>query len=468
MSAKDTNRKGKLKNNKTILFFLISLFFFSNLFFIFSQKNVWWDTAAYIGISKYIYSSGEEGLIEESRPLLWPIIIGLFGGSVLCAKILSLIFSSGAIFLTYEVSNKLFKNPYIALLSAFILAFTPTFFFFSKIGLSGIVAVFFSLLGVYFFLSNRLLFSGISFGFSFMSRFLELLFFIGLILFLISCLRGKEKYSLKDILVLSIGLVIPVFPYLIFNHFSYGGYIYPFLLQVELTSNTGWMWNNPWWFYFVNLIRENFIYLFFISGIYYLITLRKVRENGAVVFPILVLFSFFVLIKHKEMRFLLVLLPYLAIISSYGLIHFFKRVRSEYRRFLFLVLLTLFFAQSFYFIYSNETSETNKKDISFISSYLEDFDGSLWISNPAYALNYNGKVSNLIYYPTLDLRKINSMISDINSPDMILIDTCDIPCNPSDLNCPKSKKKFMEILKSEFKIKYKENYFSCERFVFIK
>ena len=122
----------KIKDN--ILLALILILFLSVYFFHFDPNaDLWWDSSVYIGMGKYIYSAGEVGLYEASRPLVWPLMLGFFWklglDVILCGRLLVLIFGVGTIILTYLMAYELFDRK-IALLSSLFLAFSPTFVFF--------------------------------------------------------------------------------------------------------------------------------------------------------------------------------------------------------------------------------------------------------------------------------------------------------------------------------------------------
>ena len=81
-----------------------------------------------------------------------------------------------------EKLSRLNEANKIALLASLFLALSPTFFFFNGIMLTEIVSTFFALAAIYFSINENYLFSGILFGLSFMTRFLQLFTFISLIL----------------------------------------------------------------------------------------------------------------------------------------------------------------------------------------------------------------------------------------------------------------------------------------------
>jgi hypothetical protein len=58
--------------------FIIGILVFAfliRLIFLIKNPMLWWDSTVYLGMAKYIFSSGKIGLWEYFRPLLWPIIL---------------------------------------------------------------------------------------------------------------------------------------------------------------------------------------------------------------------------------------------------------------------------------------------------------------------------------------------------------------------------------------------------------
>jgi len=159
--------------------FLIAVLFISLFFRIVQYSNniVWWDSAAYIEMGKYIFSAGSIGLWEDSRPLVLSFILGEFWklgiNPLVAGKILMIFFSLGTIWLTYTIARKIF-NENIAVMASLMLSFSQTFFFYDTQILTGIPSLFFALLGLYLFLDKTHVLSGLVLCIAFMTRFLQL------------------------------------------------------------------------------------------------------------------------------------------------------------------------------------------------------------------------------------------------------------------------------------------------------
>jgi len=168
-----------------IFLFVMLLFIIVKIYSLNVDHDVWWDSSVYLGMGKYIYASGDVGLWEESRPLVWPLILGLIWklglDYILFGKLFVILFSVGILILTYLIGLRLF-NEKIALLSVVFLMLSETFFLFNNIMHTEIPATFFVLLGYYYFIKKNHGISGLFLGIALMTRFFSLVFFIPLFL----------------------------------------------------------------------------------------------------------------------------------------------------------------------------------------------------------------------------------------------------------------------------------------------
>src|SRR3989338_103468 len=265
------NMRASLKNHKIFLLIFL-VFLIVKLFSLFIAHDIWWDSAVYLGMGKYIYSSGNVGLWEGSRPLVWPLILGFFWriglDAVFFGKLFVALFSLGILLLAYLIALDIF-NKKIGIISALFLAFSQTFFLFSNILHAEIPSTFFVLLGFYYFLRKKYSLSGLFLGIAFMTRFFQIFAFfpLALILFYLF-IRKKVPYS--DLFYFSLFFLIPVIPYFILNQFLYGNALHPFLLQSFMTKYTGWVFSQPFYFYFANLAKENILALFSVISLVFI------------------------------------------------------------------------------------------------------------------------------------------------------------------------------------------------------
>jgi len=452
-----------VRKHKVFLFIFL-LFFILKIVSLFINHDIWWDSSVYLGMGKYIYSFGEVGLWESSRPLIWPLILGLFWkaglDSILFGKLLVVFFSLGILILTYIIAHELF-NKKIAIVAALFLSLSSTFFLFNNISHSEIPSTFFTLLGFYFFIKKNYIFSGLFLGIAFMTRFFQIFAFIPLVL-LLFYLIIKKKEIVKNLFYFLLFFLIPVIPYLILNYFLYNNPIYPFLLQSWMSVNTGWIFFQPFYFYFVNLVKENILVPFSILGIMFILKESNFKKKFiAIMF--LFIFIPYNLVAHKEMRLLIPALPFLYILTSYGVFYFVNLFKKN-KMFILSLLLIIFLI----FNVPNLKFDAYEDNLDLFYDYIdnEKIDNGLWISNPAF-IAYSDDKAELIYFPLYNSEKIDELIVNINNAEHILINTCDIlPCPPYDNSCNQKHDDFVALLKEKFTLESFSENGQCKYYIF--
>lgn len=450
---------------KKIILYLILLFFLSiKIFHLFNQKGILWDTAVYINMGKYMFSLGKAGLWEPARPLILPIFLGFLWRigfePISFGSILEVAFSAGCIYLTYLIGKDIF-NENIALLSALLLAFSPSFLFYSSVILTEIPSLFFSLLAVYFLIKKRYFLTGLFIGLSFMTRFLQLFILIPII----SLLFLSKKDEIKGMINLAFGFFLIIFPCLISNIFLYKNPIYPFLLQIFMTQNTGWVFNRLLSFYFISLLKENFLVLFVIISV--IIILKQKNYKKIMILGIfLIFFIFFNSIAHKEMRFILTFLPYLYLIASYGFYSTFNLIKRKKSLFyLAFILMSIIWLSQAIIQFKIPIYKEYPEFVGYMQR--DDVEDGIWISNPIFIVDSNKKADELIYYPLYNSKKIDILKQRLPKAKHILLDTCDIlPCYPTDRGCYAKTDDLLDSIRRDFKIFYHKKEDGCEQFIF--
>jgi len=388
---------------------------------IFISDNVWWDGAVYAGMGKYIFSHGESGLWEPARPLVWPVVLGLFWfigvDVVIAGKILGIVLAVGSIFLTYLIGKKI--SPAVGIMSAFFLAFTPVFFNMTSLLYTGIPSTFLGLLMFYFILKKQYYTAGIVGGIMIMTRFFMVLLFV-LLLFI-----SKKRMKIIG------GSLWLIIPYFLITGFLYGNPFLPLTLQMWLTQNTGWPWFEPWWYYGVELVRQNIFVLFLVS--LWFLKGKYVKMIALLGIAPIVIFS---VSPHKEIRFLLPYLPFLFILSAYGMSKYVKKWRLLSG--VALIIWLILSIQSF-----------DKSSLSDEVKWFQDQinEGEIWVTNPLYALESDKKVE-LLYYPSFTSERARELHS-VNA-DQILFNSCDIPCPPWDDECEAEKITLIESYERQY------------------
>ncbi|MBI5065038.1 glycosyltransferase family 39 protein [Candidatus Woesearchaeota archaeon] len=435
------------KNSQWLFSALVVIGVIIKLFFLLQQKPLWWDTSVYIGMTKYITSGGAQGLWEPLRPPIWPLIISFFSflglPLIFFAKITQLLFSLGSVLLVFLIAKKLWGTEE-ARIASLLLLFTPVIVFYEGVMLTEIPAVFFGVLAVYFLVNEKYFLAGIFSGISFLTKFPMGLIFLGLVVSIISFKRN-------NILKLFFGFLIPVIIFLFVNFLIYQDPLLPLKEGSEIFEKSSWFYEKGSSYYFIELIKENVFFIFGLMGLFFL---RK-RKELALSLSFLFLFFYFGYIPHKEVRFYVLFLPFLALVSAKGIAEILK---YKYSKFILFALIILFVPLAYgkFVDYYNFKVGFDEQYYSLIKNY--DTKEAL-VSDPRFTL-FSDKKLDLLYYKDYDEPTVMKKLRDA---ELVITNTCDIVCK----NC-EIKEKMFDYLKNNFATDYKEEKNNCTVFVFTR
>ncbi|MBS3106850.1 glycosyltransferase family 39 protein [Candidatus Woesearchaeota archaeon] len=394
--------------------------------------NLFWDSAAYIGMGKWLYSDGASGLWEPSRPVALPLLLGALwklGVSPFGMQIFSLLVAVGFLALVYFTAREVMDERR-AVFAAFLVGATATFLVFSTQPMTEILSTALLLGGILLAIKKHPFLAGTLAGLAFMTRFLQLIpaVILGLWLW-----KGKRW---NPAAFFALGFLAPVMPYLIFNLVLYGQPFFPFLQQWQLTSQTGWLWHEPWFWYAPALLFENIALLLFLPGL----LKKRVR-----LFALLGLLSLLVYsaIPQKEPRFFLAFLPYLAIVSAAA------APRNRVWIIAIIVLQTLL-------VFPLVPHALPPPPI-------EMGEEAALVSSPLYAVHSSAKAVPA-YYPLFNAERARELRGKIGKERMLISD-CDLPCRPGDAACEEEKGKLFSSLKTSSQMIEKDG---CSYFISLR
>jgi len=439
--------KEEIAKHRFIIFIILIFFFGQILIF---SRDVGWDDSVYIGMGKYIYSFGKIGLWEEIRPPIFPLIVGFFwslGFSIILYKIIALLFSISLLVISYKILLNIDKRT--ALLTAFMIAFTPIYFFNSTRVLTDIPSTFFSLLAIFLFLKRSYFISGIITSIAILTRFPQGIVAISIISFL---MYKKEITNLKRYLL---GLLPLLFVYLALNKIVYGSLFYSLIKANQaITKSAPWLYEGGVFFYISSLLKENALFIFLFPAIYFIFRNKDFKdESERIKFLIFItgfiFLIYFSLIEHKETRYAISFIPYLAAISSYGINRISKLCKLKFK-YLVILIAFIFFISTFddYESYKNKKIEDTSLREFVVANELH---GVILTSNPTIAAYSDTKI--IPYYSSFD-KSIRIYEENIKEASFIIYDSSAFVCN--DAECIKSKMDLYERIASENKLIYRK------------
>jgi len=445
---------------------IILLFIAANALFLNFYKDVWWDSSVYIGMGKYIFSSGSSGLWEESRPLLFPFLLGIgwkMGfDTVIFGRVISLAFAGLALFMIYLIGSRLFSRK-IGLMAAFFLGFSFTFFFFSSNILTEIPSIFFMLLAFYFFIGNRFFLMGLFSGLAVITRFFQVFMVSGMILAFLFYFFNKKGFC-KKLFYFAMGFSIPVIPLIFLNYHLYGDILTPIKVQMHLSRTTGLANYHEYWFYFAGLLKENFLLVFLIAIPF---LFRKDYRFYALLLSPFAHLAVFSVVRQKEMRYALLAVPFLCLLLAYCLWQIYEKTKNKQIAVeIFSVMAVLFLLTGFISLKDSLSyqQQLNDEGLRHFQDYISDAKGKIWITNPIYALHSDSRIDGLLYY-----KSGSNLIRFLreNEADTVLFNNCDMECPPLGLDkeCIESRQELTrKLLKME--LIYDEKVNSCRYQVF--
>lgn len=335
----------KLRDNLHI-FTLLSLFLLVKLFLLFKLHDIRWDESVFIGMGKYIYSFGKVGLWEVIRPIGLPLILGFFWkiglNVILFGELISLLFSMGCIYLVYRIGSEVYDKK-VGMGAAGLMIMTPVFIHYSSYALTGISSTFFALLAFYFYFKKKFVLVGVFSAIAFLFRFPQgMLLLCFLILINLEYFNGRH-INVKNNAAILVSFILVIIPYLLFNYFMYGigGIFRPFLEAALHQSNIAYGVGDTLYnifYYFIEILKQNPLFIFFIISL-----IGYSRKKFYFMVPFFLFLVYFTVIINKQIRFVLVFLPYICVLTSYGIFYSIKKKRVLSYFFVVLLIFSLFF-----------------------------------------------------------------------------------------------------------------------------
>lgn len=435
-----------------ILLVVIVFFAALSLISLLNYKLVWWDEAVYIGIGKYLYTGGSIGLFEKIRPLMLPIFLGFLWvlnlDPLLFGRLLVLFSSLLNLYLIYLIGRKIFDSK-VAVFASLLLAFTLFYYSYSYLLLTGILSTTFALISVYFFIQERnfrnIAISSFFLGVAFLTRFPQGILLIGFLIFLL------YKREFKNVALLFAVFLLTITPYLIFNLFKYGSIFTPFFKASEVITEYSWLYSHTPLFYIKELFFQNYLFIFIIPFLFYF---YRERKGTLILLILIIFFSFFTTSVHKELRYSLIFIPYLALLSSRGFFWLKDSLRLDDKTkkiitLLAFIILLLNFSTNMHFASGSYPEE----EVKFYSDLKEG--ETIHSTTPIVAYFSNAKIIPI--YTTLDKAEI--FIKKEKPSKLFFLDT--FPCNTQE--CKDRKKELISWMKENY---YSYNYYEPEEAYF--
>lgn len=411
-------KKNYIKQNheRIVYYIIICSALLKSLMFIF-KPNIWWDSAEYIGIGKYIWSFGEIGFWNPVRPLLFPVYLGFIDklglDPVFFGRVLQIIASSISVYLVYKIALKLFYDHKIALFSAIFLAFDSIIFQNTLELYTSTIAMCFSLLAVYYYLrfneektknSYYLILIGVFAGLAFLTRFTFLLIIAAIFLSLVSLDIKNIRLKIKYLIIIAVSYAIIILPFFILNFFKYNNILYPLFRGSYEINLCGDSILYPVMFFLTDLPKSSIIIIFSLVGIYY--ALKKPNDDGYVLLMLLIFLPFLYhtfIVPVKVIRYSIIFMPFLYILTSHGIVKLMHKKNKLLRSLIILIIaISLLYSLILSLSYLVQNQNQNYLEDNYYNYFSDDkYYGEMVMLSSPYPLMHSDIRVNSTFFPKM-------------------------------------------------------------------
>jgi len=139
--------------------------------------------------------------------------------------------------------------------------------------------------------------------------------------------RGFNKFF-----NMGLGFSLIISPYFVFNYFSYNDILFPLKSAQYVIDNVvgcNILYKQPFYYYIPLIIKDNFLFLFSIIGAAFVLLNKNKINKIQILFYAAASLIYFSSLGCKTERYPILVLPFLAMLSGYGVIKIFGRSNKK-------------------------------------------------------------------------------------------------------------------------------------------
>ncbi len=415
-----------------------------------------WDSAVYLMMGKSLVTGGAVGFIEAFRPLPWSFFLGWLWKAgldpIVYGTLAEIILTIGIIILVYLIGKKIF-NPVVGLAAAILLSSSSAFFFWGHSLYTDIPASFLGLLAVYLFTKERFLLAG---GIGAFASFLKFSQVIPVMTWVVvSGWKPGRKKTFFQIAKFMAGFFTVTIMFLVLNNALYQHPLYPFYAASEIYNQVPHVWYREVGYCVKMLFKiEGWIFIFAPFSLV-VIKKRNWQQIGMLGVATVTLIAVMKLPTYYDLpRFFILTLPYLYILSAYGIVEVFVwlKKRSVSLSCIFFVMIAIYTTLQFHRLTQIPFRQDNLESLRiFLVKNENNIHGPIWISNPGIVAVTDLKIDELMYYPVFDFNKASRLLERLPEAGYIILDSRALACRPkNDRACEDAKQLLVKRIKGEF------------------
>lgn len=293
-----------------------------------------WDGSVYVGMGKYLYSSGAFGLWETLRPVGLPVLLGAawkagfdpyrFGQYVAIAG------ACLCLYFAYRLGDAL--RPGAGNFAAVLVAMTPLFLTYASIPMTDIISTAFALASVNAALRTAggrgYAAAGLYASLAFLFRFPHGLVFVvsGAVIVMREWRKfvaGDRRAALVSAGWYVLGFCVLTLMFFGANAVAYGDAFLPLRAGSAIIRNLPELYRQAPGFYVVSLLKANILAGCVLVTLGLALAARRLADAriryGAVFLYLALYLAYFTRLPHKELRYSLAFLPMVLVVAGVGL-----------------------------------------------------------------------------------------------------------------------------------------------------
>jgi 4-amino-4-deoxy-L-arabinose transferase-like glycosyltransferase len=298
--------------SKYLLVMIIALSAAARLVYLFGNGFFYWDEIVYLTMADAF--SGNFYAFEFFRPPLWPLLLSAFPKCAFCAKSVSFAVSLAAVPLVFWLARRCLDHTR-ALLVAFFYAFNHFSLYYAGVGTAeslSVILLFVSFLSFYSGTKSKghrdWILAGAALGLAAMSRHMAAFMIFPFAAYLLMTSRFDKK---REFAVLALSALAVMSPWLIAMQAMFGNMLYPQLSNIGTSTAESSLFYVEGLPFFLGL--QGLLIAPALAGI------RKDRFTLMAAVTALLGFALLSMIGHKELRYIMVLIPAIASLEGIGM-----------------------------------------------------------------------------------------------------------------------------------------------------
>jgi hypothetical protein len=296
------------------IFALIQLVIYSAVW----NKPMGWDSSIYVAMGKHLFSMGEVGLWEVFRPPLIPAVVGVIWKTSLpvipFSRLMHLTLTLAGTTVAYKQLKQIFDYR-TAVYAVSVMLATSVFIENTTNLLTGIISALMVLISLNMYLQDKYIFSGFLSGLAFLTRFPAILISPAIAIYETAENYGAPREAFTRLFKYAIPVAALIGAYLGLNAYLFGDPLTPITSGLSVPPSDA---TSIFGTYYLTKLAVNPLTILFIPSLI-LIFRKRAEKFYPYIAAFAVYFIFFESYPHKEVRYSLLFLPFISVVSAYGL-----------------------------------------------------------------------------------------------------------------------------------------------------